>query len=351
VWLSFLIILHSTAATTAPATQPTPAFPTNSFNWQLTDALFELRDPRSTPLERQVARARLEKLGPRAIPAVRRVANDGPSPEVRALAQSALAYLYGFTLDVDGDDTNNTPARTPALSLFDQIRTSGEAVQRLQYLLSFAKDDLLNEALKRNIELLDHGAPGDRLDAADRLSHIRPFASAALPALIRTLNDSNSLVRDAAFNAIAEDAASAPIDTFLTLLNDRDPALSHGAIRALHRFAPDDPRFLQFMHPAPSRESLLAQLRSQLPEQRVQSAAYLAGQKLIPHPVAAALLKAARTGDFVAREGLVLGIERAWADGREVDAALKTIQDDDPNPTNRAYAGAARRAIASIDPN
>src|SRR5258706_9610371 len=106
------------------------------------------------------------------------------------------------------------------------------------------------------------------------------------------------------------------------------------------------------MHPAPSRESLLAQLRSQLPEQRVQSAASLAEQKLIPHPVAAALLKAARTGDFVAREGLVLGIERAWADGREIELTLKDIQDADPDPAHRAYAGAARRAIlTSIEPD
>jgi hypothetical protein len=73
--------------------------------------------------------------------------------------------------------------------------------------------------------------------------------------------------------------------------------------------------------------------------------------QILPSSVAAALMKAVQSGDFVARQGLVLGIERAWADGGEVEAVLKIIQDDDPDPTNRAYASAARRAITSIKPD
>ena len=105
------------------------------------------------------------------------------------------------------------------------------------------------------------------------------------------------------------------------------------------------------MHPARTHESLLANLRSPYPERRTEAAAYLSQNHIIPPPVAAALLRAVQAGDFVAREGLVLGIERAWADGGEVEAVLTTIQNDDPDNTNRAFASAARRAITSIKPD
>jgi hypothetical protein len=344
--LYYLFLLSSIAATSTPAAQYTPVFPTNSVYWQLTDAIAELRDPRSTPLERQVARLRLEQMGFRAVPAVRRVAEYNPSPEVRAIAQATLAYLYGFTLDIGGGDDSEIAEGAPGSSPF-AFQTPDDAMRQLRFFIAQAKFELVEEALRQNIDFLERGSPGDRFDAPERLSNNRPLASAALPALVRTLNDPNSLVRDAALFAISADAAAAPIDQFLQFLTGPDRALSQGAMCALERFAPDDPRFLQFLHPAPSHESLLAQLRSQLPEQRVQGAAYIADQKLIPDPVAAALLNAARSGDFVAREGLVLGIERAWADGRDIEPTLRDIQAGDPDPTRRAYAGAARRAIMS----
>ena len=69
---------------------------------------------------------------------------------------------------------------------------------------------------------------------------------------------------------------------------------------------------------------------------------YLANEELVPKRVATALIQAVRTGDFIARQGLVLGIERAWADGAEVEISLRSIQEEDPDPTHRTYAGAAR---------
>jgi hypothetical protein len=116
-------------------------------------------------------------------------------------------------------------------------------------------------------------------------------------------------------------------------------------------FAPTDPRFTELEHAGPSRESLLTDLRSDAPERRMQGAAYLANEQLVSKSVAAALVKAVRAGDFIVRQGLVMGIERAWADGAEVELSLRTIQEDDPDPTHRAYAGAARRAIASNQPD
>jgi hypothetical protein len=53
------------------------------------------------------------------------------------------------------------------------------------------------------------------------------------------------------------------------------------------------------------------------------------------------------SGDFVVRQGLILGIDRAWTNGKEVQTTLETIQKDDPDPAQRTYAKAALRAIAS----
>jgi hypothetical protein len=57
---TLLILLATIAATPAREHDPQAVFPAKSKNWELADAVAELRDPRSTALERQVARERLE---------------------------------------------------------------------------------------------------------------------------------------------------------------------------------------------------------------------------------------------------------------------------------------------------
>jgi HEAT repeat protein len=215
--------------------------------------------------------------------------------------------------------------------------------------LSQAIPGIIEDAIRVNIELLEHGATRDRLLAAKRLALVRPFAYRAFRPLVRALTDRDAAVREAAAAALSSDSASAPIDRLIALLSDPDPNLRAGALRALRRFALENPDFTLAMHPQPTRESIISELRSDLPERRVASASYLADEHLIPTAVAAALLRACSGGDFVAREGLVLGIERSWNDGVEVDAALKTLGERDPDPTRRAYAKAALKAIASIN--
>jgi hypothetical protein len=345
--LTLLILLTTTTTFPVPRHISTAGFPTKTKDWELTDAIAELRDPQSTPIERQVARMRLEELGAPSLPALRRVAAQDMSREVRALAQSAIACINGFPV---APEARPEPGRG-AFSLSNIAAVPGVAMAELQALFEDAKYGLLEEALHRNIDLLERGGPGDREDAANRLACIRPFAAAALPALVRSLSHPDASVRDAAANAICAEGASPPVERLIAMLDDPDAALRLGAMRGLLRLAPHDPRFTEVMHPARTRESLLANLRSPSPERRIEAAAYLSGNHIIPPTVAAALLRAVQSGDFVAREGLVLGIERAWADGGEVEAVLKTIQDDDPDHTNRAYASAARRAITSLKPD
>jgi HEAT repeat protein len=342
---ALLIHLAITAALPAPGRGQIPAFPTKTTSWELTDALSELRDPRATPLQQQVARLRLEKLGAPAVPALRRIAAGDPSREVRAQAEAALASINDLPV------IPATAERLESTFPFVNITSPQDAAEQLRSLLAEARSSLVEEALQRNIELLERGTPADRADAANRLACIRPFAAPALPALVRALNDPDADVRNAAANAICADGAAAPVEQFITMLDDRDATLRVGAMRGLLRFAPHDSRFTQVMHPTRTHESLLANLRSPYPERRIEAAAYLAENRIIPPLVAAALLKAVRSGDFVARGGLVLGIERAWADGGEVEAVLKKIQDDDTDLTNRAFASAARRAITSIKPD
>jgi hypothetical protein len=337
---ALLLLLATIAATPPREHDPHATFPTKSRNWELADAVAELRDPRSTLLERQVARERLAQLGTFALPALRRVAVLDVSWEVRELAISAIADIRAFPGHPDA-----------AADLGGMTFTLDGVAAQLRTFLVQGRSDLLEEALQWNIDLLERGLGVDRQNAANRLACIRPFASPALPALVRALNDPDSAVSNAAADAICAEGGSAPVEWLVTMLDDRDGAIRIGAMRGLLRFAPHDPRFTEVMHPARTHESLLGNLRSPYPERRTEAAAYLSQNHIIPPPVAAALLRAVQSGDFVAREGLVLGIERAWADGGEVEAVLQTIQDDDPDTTNRAFASAARRAITSIRPD
>jgi hypothetical protein len=53
------------------------------------------------------------------------------------------------------------------------------------------------------------------------------------------------------------------------------------------------------------------------------------------------------SGDFVLREGLALGIERAWANAEPIEAALRSTAAHDQVAANRTYAKAALRAIGA----
>ena len=155
---SLLILLLTTSTVPMPQVRGlTTVFPTKTADWELNDALAELRDPRSTPIERQVARDRLEKVGASALPALRRVAALDVSYEVRALAQSAIAYINGFPVE-----QKTAPEPQKGFLAFVNIPSLDDAVAQIKFLLDQVRYSLLEDALRRNIDFLERGAPGGR---------------------------------------------------------------------------------------------------------------------------------------------------------------------------------------------
>src|SRR4051794_6210608 len=125
-----LLILLLTASTVPvpPVRGLTTIFPTKTADWELNDALAELRDPRSTAIERQVARDRLEKVGAPALPALRRVAALDVSYEVRALAESAIAWINGFPAQ-----KQTAPKPQKGFFAFVNIPSADDAVAQIKF--------------------------------------------------------------------------------------------------------------------------------------------------------------------------------------------------------------------------
>lgn len=89
----------------------------------------------------------------------------------------------------------------------------------------------------------------------------------------------------------------------------------------------------------------LVDLRNDSSAARQAAAIRLDREEVLEKRISNALIKAVISGDFAAREGLVMGIERAWKEEIGVEAALKQIATEE-DPTKRAFAKAALRAIA-----
>jgi len=317
VWLVVIIAIALNPAAGVGPGRGSQLFPVDTPAWREADALAQLANPNATPLEREVARPQLERFG-----------LSGPA-RVAGVHIPEIWSVFHIRESV-------------AISLDEAEAALADVPYRLATELRLAVEANVNE--------LASNLPSERLAAARRLAHVRQLASSALLHLIRYAGSDDAEFRDAALTAIAEPdtpARSLPIDLLVSLLDDNDPTLRAGAMRTLQRFAPDDPRYTRAMHPPPSRAALLADLRSPRPERRVAAAAYLADANLLPPPVAAALLRSARAGDFAAREGLVIGIESAWRLGGDVEETLKGVTDRDRDPARRTCAKAALAAIAS----
>jgi len=344
MWFAMIMALCSFPP--APDPQANKTFPANTREWQINDAFDELLD--RSPVARNVAVLRLKELGFQA------TARDHPL---------FITELFAFKNKLPDPATNAHPRKiknwaclsdlrwdTP-VRVFEAIPTPLQAWRRLGISLSTAVYDLRGD-IAVNLKLLRHYVGIELfkarcVDAANHFARQRLFASEALPDLIRAVNDPSPIVRAAAQRALCEPGTPLPVELYLSLLTDSDPELRTGALRMLYAYAPNDPRFVQFHPDPPARQAILAGLRSDKPEQRVRSATHLAEEHLVPKPVADALVKAVSSGDFVVRQGLILGIDRAWADGKEVETMLQTIQQHDPDPAQRTYAKAALRAIAS----
>jgi len=94
---------------------------------------------------------------------------------------------------------------------------------------------------------------------------------------------------------------------------------------------------------------VLRDLRSEDAGTRVRAAQRVRHLKLDEPAVAAALVRVVESGDFAAREGLVLGLERAYEfDSRTVDV-LRGLADSSQDGRIRAYVRAALREIRAAE--
>ena len=104
----------------------------------------------------------------------------------------------------------------------------------------------VNRDVAMNVRLFQELRGPARVEIARRLSHARPFASAAFPDLVRALNDPDTDVRDAAEVALFDGSGSLPAELYLPLLSDSDPDLRQGCATNSPAFARRSPRFIEF---------------------------------------------------------------------------------------------------------
>ena len=165
-------------------------------------------------------------------------------------------------------------------------------------------------------------AAGVQILAADALRAIGPDAREAAGVLV----------------AVAEDAGA-------------DDAVRGAARRALGRIAPGDERAVALRLSSGGVAEIelrmaLEELRRNDPAARRRGVRRLVDSRALPAHVAAALERAVESGDFLSREGLVLGMERAWARGRPIEEVLRAAAASAGEPPeNRTYARAALRAL------
>jgi len=211
--------------------------------------------------------------------------------------------------------------------------------------------------------------------ALSQVEQLGPRARLALETIISLLQDRDPAIRRMSATALGTlgPLAKDALNPLLVLRNDTDPDVREQSLIAARHIAPDDPRIAKAVHQLmrdpnlavrdraraqvpilqghqrPDPAVLIEQLRSQNPLTRRLAAKTIADEAMVPDVIAAALVKAVDQGDFAVREGLVQGIEQAWAAEIEVDVALKKSQDFESNPAKRAYAKAALRAVTSIE--
>jgi hypothetical protein len=95
--------------------------------------------------------------------------------------------------------------------------------------------------------------------------------------------------------------------------------------------------------------ALLKDLRNDSPTRRMTAANQLESLGVEPKEITTALIRAVKQGDMAAREGLLRAIDRAYAArANSLDTLRKlATEPDQHDPTTRAYARAALRAVSA----
>lgn len=214
----------------------------------------------------------------------------------------------------------------------------GEVLRSLHLLRQFGID---YHELRPQIESAALSADRElRAEASVALVSMGEAGVPGLLAMLETNDDDRrglALAQLGSMGKLAR-AATGPIRK---LCDDPHTGIAQLAGEALQQIEP--------FKPAPNRqrelEPLLTRLRDPSPEVRKSAAFKLDQEQVLESPVASALIKSVARGDFAAREGLVLGIERAWKVQTSVETALKEVAAKDGDAVRRAYAKAALRAL------
>lgn len=207
------------------------------------------------------------------------------------------------------------------------------------------------------------------LALAEALS-LRAKAKPALHATMELLKDEDAAIRRMAAEALGGmgPAAKQAIDPLLEGMKDSDSDVREQSLFAARLIAPGDARVAsasyqkkhdaevaarewarQFGTEAKKKErvnlELLEQLRSKDPAVRTLAARKMTEQHALTPRVAAALRKAVERRDYAVREGLLLGIQAAWASDEDVEVGLRKAAEEETDQGRRAFLRAAVRAV------
>jgi hypothetical protein len=90
---------------------------------------------------------------------------------------------------------------------------------------------------------------------------------------------------------------------------------------------------------------VLADLRAPDPMTRSAAARRLESLDVAPPELTEALIRAVDARDLASREGLLIGIERAYFESADAITILRTLAASEGDPARRAYARAALREV------
>lgn len=233
------------------------------------------------------------------------------------------------------------PQRTLLLeTLRRQMSTTDPAAMR--HALRAAQQTGLAQALVREVE--SYALHTDRQVLGDASVVLLSLGEAGVPGLVSMLENGDEGARQLALLQLGTlgTTAAAATKPVRKACDDSDRQIAQMASNTLRRLDP--------FRPDPIRQAELSPwvtlLKDPLPANRQEAARRLYKEGVLEKAVSEALLKAVMAGDFAAREGLVMGIERAWKLEISVESTLRTIAAEEDS-TRRALANSGLRAIAA----
>jgi hypothetical protein len=226
----------------------------------------------------------------------------------------------------------------------EDVRGAGELIDRLKK----HKDPKVREAASRVVaavprlfrpeEAIAAMVELGRTPTVDRIRELNPDAKLLGARLLRVLKSDDAAARAAAAQVLGLVGSDVPEvrAALLNLVRTGDEPVRIAAADAL-----DDARSRRIAY----TPGILRELRSDDSATRLRAARRAQTLGIDDDAVTGALFRSVSAGDMVAREGLVLGLERAYANQSKALDMLKELAQSTNDPATRAYVRAALRAI------